>query len=593
MAYSEYTYSINGILGTDKTVLQNMETLAGAAASWVTYDSHDGLWSVVINEAGTSVASFDDSNIIGAIAIAGTGLDGLYNSVRVEFPHIDLNDEKDFIHDSMPAGDLFPNEIDNVLNIQYDIINDPLQAEYLGLVELKQNRLDLVVQFKTDFSQIGLKAGDLIDITSTTYGFVNRMFRIEKLVESDTDDGNIEIAITAREYSESVYSTDDLYRYIRTNSTGIQTIGNIGIPGTPSVSKIEQDARPRVTISSTTPTGTVDALEFWYTPDTYTLDENRVYQLLDRVKPSFGNTFPFGNTVTITTDSLNSGNFYVKTRGVNGQTLGPFSEPSGFVYTPVQTTNNIDENTTASSSTGALVTALGALTLLNNLDQLFLGNTATGSMFKKVFDLFSSNTGYDLVSQAGNLNTITSNTNNVMISAASGKFTVSGLGQSSSNSSFSQMGSTITFTPKISGSYKVDVIIDQNTSGANGGRGCKYAIVNGDNTQSPYGITVAGVTAGTSFDPSQTAQVAQLYLQEPEDNIQASFGIYSSIGGYLAGSASGGSGAQYWNDFALTDRLDLVAGDTYSIKFFYVNWTESAPTSDISFDVGYNIYCTS
>lgn len=394
--FNDYKYSINGVIDTSKSVMENMDIMAGTASSWMSYDSHDGLWSVVINREGTSRASFNDSNIIGAISIAGTGLEQLYNSVRVEFPHIDLNDNKDFIHDTIPAEDFYPNEIYNVLSLTYDCINDPVQAEYLGLIQLKQNRLDKVIRFRTDFSQVGLKAGDLIDITSATYGFTNKMFRIVSLTESDQEDGNIIVSITAQEYADSVYSTDDLSRYSRTNSSGIATAGNIGVPGTATINKVERDARPRVTIESTSPTGIVEAMEFWYTTDTYVNDENRSYQLLDTVKASSGNTFPYGTEVSITNDTLSSGNLYVKTRGINSTTIGPFSTPAGFVYTPVQTTNNIDENTSV-SSTGGMVTALGALALLNNLDGLFSGNTAAGGVFKKVFDLFKDETGLDIL----------------------------------------------------------------------------------------------------------------------------------------------------------------------------------------------------
>lgn len=409
-SYSDYTYAINGVVSTDKSVMENLDTLASAAGSWMSYDSHTGLWSVIINQAGTSLASFDDSNIIGAITIAGSGIDELYNSVRVEFPHVDLNDNRDFIIDTIPTSDFLPNEVSNTLNIAFDCINDPVQAEYIGLVQLKQNRLDKVIKFTTDFSKLGLKAGDIIDVTSSVYGFTNKMFRIISLTESDQDDGSILVSITAQEYSDSVYSTDDLSRYTRTTSTGIQTIGNVGIPGTPTVNKIEVDARPRVTIESTSPTGIVEAMEFWYTTDTYVLDENRNYALLDTVKPSTGNTFPFGTEVSITNDTLTAGNLYVKTRGINSGTIGPFSSPSGFVYSPVQTTNNINESTTV-TSTGGLATALGALALLNNMDQLFSGNTASGSLFKKIFDLFTANTGFDLLGNAGTISSITTGSN--------------------------------------------------------------------------------------------------------------------------------------------------------------------------------------
>ena len=147
------------------------------------------------------------------------------------------------------------------------------------------------------------------------------------------------------------------------------------------------------------PTGIVEGMEFWATTDTYILDSNRNYFLLDTVRPSQGNTFTFGTEVSITNDTLSSGNLYVKTRGINSQTVGPFTSPAGFVYTPIQTTNNIDENTTVTSTAG-LATALGALTLLNNLDGLFSGNTASGGLFKKIFDLFNDETGTDILGDA-------------------------------------------------------------------------------------------------------------------------------------------------------------------------------------------------
>ena len=401
--FSDYTYRINGIISTDKTVLQNLDILTGACATWMTYDTHDGQWAVVVNQTGTSRASFTDANILGAITISGSGIDRLYNSVRVEFPHIDLNDEKDYILDSIPYEAWFPNEIPNTLNMQFDCINNPVQAEYVGLIELKQGRLDQVVRFQSDFSQLGLKAGDLIDITNTVYGFTNKVFRILSIKESDTEAGAIILDITAQEYDDQVYSTTDLYRYVRNNSTGIATIGAIGVPGTPTVSKIELDSRPRVTISSTVPTGKVESLEFWYTTDTYTYDTNRVYTLLDTIKPSAGNTLTYGNTITVVNDALPSGNLYVKTRGVNGQTTGPFSTPAGFVYTPKQVTDTIGPDTTITDSSGSIVTQLGALALMSAVNGLFSGNTGSGSLFGKIFDVFKSNTGVDILGNASSI----------------------------------------------------------------------------------------------------------------------------------------------------------------------------------------------
>lgn len=246
--YFNNIFSINGVIDTGKPVLQNMSEIASAAGCWMTYDITAGKWSVIINQPGSSVASFNDSNIIGGINVSSTGLTEVYNAVEIEFPHKDLVDRKDYIKLSIPSGDRYPNEPDNVLTINTELINDPIQAELIAARELKQSRIDKVIQFRTDFSKVGLRAGDLISVTNTAYGFSSKVFRIISLQDEDTDDGNIVISITALEYDATVYSTAGLIRTLRERNNGIRNknnnpilaaldqsglakqLGNVGVP---------------------------------------------------------------------------------------------------------------------------------------------------------------------------------------------------------------------------------------------------------------------------------------------------------------------------------------------------------------------------
>lgn len=213
-------FEINGVISTDKGVLQNLNDICTASGCWLTYDIALGKWAVIINRAGPSVASFDDSNIIGGINISGTGINELYNAVTIEYPHKDLDDAVDIIDLKIDTADRFPTELDNVLQMSVDIINNPIQAQYIAGIELKQSRLDKVIQFRTDYSKLGLKAGDLIDITSDVYGYTAKKFRITRVDEEDSDTA-ITLAITAIEYDEAIYDTTDLSREARTKLTGI------------------------------------------------------------------------------------------------------------------------------------------------------------------------------------------------------------------------------------------------------------------------------------------------------------------------------------------------------------------------------------
>lgn len=217
---SRNKFEINGVVQTSNNVLDNIELLATSAGCFVTWDPSIGKWAVVVNEAGTSVKSFDDSNILGNINVGGSGVNELYNSVLIEYPHKDLRDATDYITIETPTADRFEGELDNQLNIKLDCINDPIQAQIIATQELKQSRVDKVIQFATDFSANGIKAGDIIDVTASMYEYTNKLFRIIQIEEEDTDEGAIVYSITALEYDADVYNYN-LSRELRTKRNGI------------------------------------------------------------------------------------------------------------------------------------------------------------------------------------------------------------------------------------------------------------------------------------------------------------------------------------------------------------------------------------
>lgn len=218
---SQEQFKINGVIDTSKPVLDNLEILATASGCFFTFNPHTGLWGVIINKAGSPVASFNDSNILGSISVSGTGLTDFYNAVQVDYPHKDLLDARDTSTYEIALADRFPNEIDNILNIKFDIINNPVQAEMLALMQLKQSRVDKVINFRTDYSNLKVQAGDLISVTNEAYGFDAKVFRIISIEEEDSDSGEIILSISGLEYDEAVYDFTDLERFIRDPANGI------------------------------------------------------------------------------------------------------------------------------------------------------------------------------------------------------------------------------------------------------------------------------------------------------------------------------------------------------------------------------------
>ena len=407
-------YEINGVIDPNKNVMSNIESLANSAATWITYDTSTGKWTCVINQSGTSSKSFSDSNIIGELKVTNTSLDNYYNSVEVEFPHKDLNDASDYIRIDIPAVDRKPNEPDNVLKLNYPLVNEQVQAQLLGFIELKQSRVDTVIEFTTDFTAIDLQAGDLIDVTNSTFGYTNKLFRVLQIKEVDNE--TLSLEITAMEYDANVYSTSDLVRYVRSNADGIITIGDIGKCGTPQITKTETDRVPHFLLETTVPDNTdpanpygiVEGIEVWIyevpageLPTWETVDdESRTYTLLTTIKPQ-GEVFAPGADIDYNIYNLDASNFLLKVRGVNSVTKGPFSDLSGLVqYTPKQVTDQIT-NDTEINDNGSILASLGMSVLLRLLNGLLQnGDSGSGSLFEKIFEVFRDKTGVDIVGDA-------------------------------------------------------------------------------------------------------------------------------------------------------------------------------------------------
>jgi hypothetical protein len=389
--------TINGLIDTTQPVLDNMKKLADATNSWISYDTTLGKWTVVINQAGSSIASFTDSNILDDISISGTSLTQLNSAADVKYQNTDILDKTDFVKIAIPNGDLYANEPGKTIEISLPYTNSQVVAAKVGLVQLKQGRVDKIIKFKSDFSYITLKAGDLIDITTSVYGFTSKVFRIINIAESFDDDGVLSMDITALEYDSDVYTYNIAQFDVETDG-GILGIGSIGKPNTPTVTKTEQSNSPRIVINGVVPSGIVDAVEFWITFDTSVSESSRTYINIGQFTSTNGSPLTENQAITYTYSGLSQSNFFVKIRGVNNITSGPFSDPSGLVaYVPIVVADTISDTPV---SIGGQLMGLGLLTLLNNLDKLFAGNIEPGGLLDTILTGIKDATGVDLAAGA-------------------------------------------------------------------------------------------------------------------------------------------------------------------------------------------------
>ena len=202
-------FKINGFLDTNNTVYQNIEDLATAAGSWVTFDSQTGKWSLVINGPTAPSFDFDDNNILSEISFTQKDFTSAYNSGRIRFPNSDQVgkfDEIDFqLAQSSGQYDYFSDEQFNEVKLSNNFINNVVQAQLVLSTEIRSSRRDFIIEFDADYSAIGVKAGDVVRITNAVFGFNNRQFRVVSINESDDETGNIFLRFTCVDYSADTY----------------------------------------------------------------------------------------------------------------------------------------------------------------------------------------------------------------------------------------------------------------------------------------------------------------------------------------------------------------------------------------------------
>jgi len=264
-------YEINGVLSTGDTVKNNFDKICMSCESWTTYDFNEGKWVVIPNRAATAgelanAFEFNDNNIIGDISVNATGLEDLFNLLEVEYASRQLRDQNDYYRaeiDAIERNDLEP---DNTLNLRLEMANNALHAGRIGLIELKQSRVDLIVSFTANWTALSVRAGDVIKVTADVFDFNEKLFRVTKTREIEADDSTITVEVTALEYNADIYTDEELTDSSENTGSGIGSFANsLPAPATPTVTGYATAATPYFTVNTTISSGSlpVDRVDFF------------------------------------------------------------------------------------------------------------------------------------------------------------------------------------------------------------------------------------------------------------------------------------------------------------------------------------------
>jgi len=335
-------YRINGVLDTGQNVLSNLDQIMLSCDSWNQYNAATGKWSVVINKAESAAFAFDDSNIVGEIRVSAFDIASSINQIQAQFPNKLNRDQSDYVYLNTPSGLLFANEPVNKYTINFSLVNDSVQAQYLANRMLEQAREDLIVTFATTYNGIQVDAGDVISVTNAAYGWSSKLFRVIKVSEASLPDGNLGAALELNEYNAAVYDDVSITAFSATPNSNLSNPNFFTNLVAPTVANINTTATvPHFDVVCGIPaTGRTTEITLFYTNvSSPTTTDWKVWSFQNAT-----NSQPFApsTSVSFTDINLPTDTYYFAFKVANETGASALSATStGFSWNPNPTTSAV------------------------------------------------------------------------------------------------------------------------------------------------------------------------------------------------------------------------------------------------------------
>jgi len=340
-------FEFNGVIDTNTKLMQSIQNMADSCDCLVKYNEITGLWGVIVQtNVVTNVMDINDSNMISAITISPIDISNSFNIIEVKFPDGSAKDSFNSASFDLAVINpslLFPNEPVNKQSVNLYLCNNSIQAQYIANRMLEAAREDLQVQVEINYVGLQLEAGDVVTVTNANYGWVAKQFRLTKVVEKFSDDGQVTASLQMSEFNPAVYDDYNVTEFTPAPNTGIGSPSTFGTIPVPTISNIIPNAsNPAFSVNVTTSSaGITQYAEVWYSAYQFPTDTQRIFAGTTAVN-SNGDPYDINTAMpAVQLFNIPAGNWYFFSRMVNTIASSSFSlassvlqwRPMTFQYT--------------------------------------------------------------------------------------------------------------------------------------------------------------------------------------------------------------------------------------------------------------------
>jgi len=357
-------FKFNGVIETNKNVMDNLQDMSSCCDCLIKYNEISAQWGVIVQSPSYTVAmNINDSNMISAISITPMDITASYNVVECKFPdetNQDAFNSANFDLAEIAPSLLYPNEPINKFSLSLPLVNNDVQAQYIANRVLESAREDLQVSVDINFIGLELEAGDIVTLTSVNYGWNNKLFRLNKVIQTFTEDGSIIVKLQMSEFNPAVYDDINVTQFTPSTNTGIGDPTFFGtIPAPVITAQYPTATNPSFgVVITTSQSGIIQYAEVWYSAYSNPLQTQMYFAGTSEVQ---SNGTPWNTNTTLPSvflANIPAGDWYFFTRMVNSLASSAYSpastlfqwRPSTFQYTDRYLAVAYADNITGSSN---------------------------------------------------------------------------------------------------------------------------------------------------------------------------------------------------------------------------------------------------
>lgn len=327
-------FTFNGTVDTARSIMDNIQDMSSCCDCLVQYNEIQAKWGVIVQRPDvTPVMDINDSNMISAIQITPMDMAASYNVVECKFPdnsNQDAFNSSTFDLNQIAPQLMYPNEPVNKISLSLPLCNNDVQAQYIANRVLESAREDIQLQVSVNFVGLQLDAGDVVTVTNQNYGWVAKLFRINKITQSFNADGAVAVSLSMTEFNPQVYDDRPITQFTPAPNTGIGAPDFFGTTYPVTISNYQRYAPvPSFdVIVNTSQSGIIQYAEIWYSAFEFPTDTQRIFAGITAAQ-SNGNPYnPLSALPATTLTNIPFGNWYFFSRMVNSLSMSDYSPAS-------------------------------------------------------------------------------------------------------------------------------------------------------------------------------------------------------------------------------------------------------------------------